>query len=144
MKLKYLIIGVIALCTFSNLNAQETYLTVSQTPKQIKTYINKYFPGSKIVSIKKDKEILNTEYDVHLDSMVKLEFDKDYLVKKIESKRSLPNVVIPTKISSYVSKNYPNNIILEWEKKSKGQKIELDNGLDLVFDLKGNFMGIDD
>ena len=133
----------ISLFVFSNANAQKKYLAVSETPGQIISYINAHFPKSENISVKKDKEVLKTEYKVKLNTMVELEFDGNFSIKKIESKSALPQSVVPEKIVAYIHKNYPNNKILEWKKEKKGQKIELDNDIDVVFDLNGKFLGID-
>lgn len=143
MKKISLILVAISLFVFSNANAQKKYLAVSETPGQIISYINAHFPKSEIISVKKDKEIFKTEYKVKLNTMVELEFDGNFSIKKIESKSALPQSVVPEKIVAYIHKNYPNNKILEWKKEKKGQKIELDNGIDVVFDLNGKFLGID-
>ncbi len=143
MKKISLILVAISLFVFSNANAQKKYLAVSETPGQIISYINAHFPKSEIISVKKDKEVLKTEYKVKLNTMVELEFDGNFSIKKIESKSALPQSVVPEKIVAYIHKNYPNNKILEWKKEKKGQKIELDNDFDVVFDLNGKFLGID-
>ena len=143
MKKISLILVAISLFVFSNANAQKKYLAVSETPGQIISYINAHFPKSEIISVKKDKEVLKTEYKVKLNTMVELEFDGNISIKKIESKSALPQSVVPEKIVAYIHKNYPNNKILEWKKEKKGQKIELDNDIDVVFDLNGKFLGID-
>ena len=139
MKKISLILVAISLFVFSNANAQKKYLAVSETPGQIISYINAHFPKSEIISVKKDKEVLKTEYKVKLNTMVELEFDGNFSIKKIESKSALPQSVVPEKIVAYIHKNYPNNKILEWKKEKKGQKIELDNDIDVVFDLNGKF-----
>lgn len=143
MKKISLILVAISLFVFSNANAQKKYLAVSETPGQIISYINAHFPKSEIISVKKDKEVLKTEYKVKLNTMVELEFDGNFSIKKIESKSALPQSVVPEKIVAYIHKNYPNNKILEWKKEKKGQRIELDNDIDVVFDLNGKFLGID-
>ena len=143
MKKISLILVAISLFVFSNANAQKKYLAVSETPGQIISYINAHFPKSEIISVKKDKEVLKTEYKVKLNTMVELEFDGNFSIKKIESKSALPQSVVPEKIVAYIHKNYPNNKILEWKHEKKGQKIELDNDIDVVFDLNGKFLGID-
>ena len=143
MKKISLILVAISLFVSSNANAQKKYLAVSETPGQIISYINAHFPKSEIISVKKDKEVLKTEYKVKLNTMVELEFDGNFSIKKIESKSALPQSVVPEKIVAYIHKNYPNNKILEWKKEKKGQKIELDNDIDVVFDLNGKFLGID-
>ena len=142
-KIFNLILVATTLFVFSNAYAQEKYLPVSETPRQIASYVKAHFPKSKIISVKEDKEIFKTEYEVKLNTMVELEFDGHFSIKNIESKDALPQSVVPTRIAAYVQKNYPDNKIIEWKKKKKGQKIELDNDIDLVFDLSGKFLGID-
>ena len=142
MKKINLILVAISLFVFSNANAQKKYLAVSETPGQIISYINAHFPKSEIISVKKDKEVLKTEYKVKLNTMVELEFDGNFSIKKIESKSALPQSVVPEKIVAYIHKNYPNNKILEGEKEKKQQKIELDNDIDVVFDVNEKYMGI--
>lgn len=72
-----------------------------------------------------------------------LEFDSKNRVTDISGKSQLPNSVIPKSILEYVKSNYPNNIILDWELDDKNQQIELDNGLDLEFNMQGAFLRID-
>ena len=120
MKKISLILVAISLFVFSNANAQKKYLAVSETPGQIISYINAHFPKSEIISVKKDKEVLKTEYKVKLNTMVELEFDGNFSIKKIESKSALPQSVVAEKIVAYIHKNYPNNKILEWKKEKKG------------------------
>jgi hypothetical protein len=122
MKKISLILVAISLFVFSNANAQKKYLAVSETPGQIISYINAHFPKSEIISVKKDKEVLKTEYKVKLNTMVELEFDGNFSIKKIESKSALPQSVVPEKIVAYIHKNYPNNKILEWKKEKRGKK----------------------
>ena len=62
MKKISLILVAISLFVFSNANAQKKYLAVSETPGQIISYINAHFPKSEIISVKKDKKVLKTEY----------------------------------------------------------------------------------
>tara|TARA_R100000935_G_C2802858_1_gene151313 strand:+ start:319 stop:1065 length:747 start_codon:yes stop_codon:yes gene_type:complete len=52
---------------------------------------------------------------------------------------------LPQSILTYISSNYPNNTITEAEvEDNNNYEVELDNGLELVFDHQGNFLGIDD
>ncbi len=52
---------------------------------------------------------------------------------------------LPQPILTYISTNYPNVYIKEAEIEDNGNyEIELSNGLELVFDADGTFLGIDD
>jgi len=55
----------------------------------------------------------------------------------------LPNSVIPEKILQYVTVNYPTNFITDWKLDGKNQEVQLDNGLNLEFNIKGDFLRID-
>lgn len=86
------------------------------------------------------------EYEVKLDNAIELEFNSKNQVKEIKSRSGikLPDSVIPPSILSYVKANYRQNSIVEWELKKKKQEIELENGIELEFDLNGKFLRIDD
>lgn len=136
--------SIFFVCVITTAHAQKRYLRTEEYPKQITTFVNEHFAESDIVSIKEEKKPHKTEYEVKLRNMEELEFDGSYKIKSIESKSGLPNSVIPQKIREYVSKNYSQNIIEEWKLKRKGQEIELDNGLEILFDFEGNFIKLDD
>jgi hypothetical protein len=118
-----------------NVHAQENHINHVQAPKQIKSYVKANFGNSKIIK---------AEYEVKLNNGIELEFDSNYNIKKIDSRTALPDEVIPKKIGTYVSKKYPDAKVTEWEKKGNVQEVELTNDLELIFDLKGNFLRMDD
>jgi hypothetical protein len=47
-------------------------------------------------------------------------------------------------INAYISANYPDTSIDEIEKEGAAIEVELSNGIELYFDLNGNFLGTDD
>lgn len=52
---------------------------------------------------------------------------------------------LPQAILNYVSIHYPNNTITEAEiEDNNNYEVELNNGIELIFDQQGNFLGIDD
>src|SRR5690554_2231025 len=144
MKTKYLMLVAVTIFMALPIYGQEVYLSASEYPEEMNAYVNEHFPDDEIVSIKQDKELLKTEYEVQLKNRVELEFDGKFSVQKIEGKSPLPNGVIPSQIRDYVTKNYPNNTIFEWKREKNGQKVELNNELELIFNSNGEFLGIDD
>lgn len=124
-------------------NAQDQHLTVAQTPAQIKSYVSTNFPNNKMLTVKKDKELSGVDYEVKLDGDIELVFDKNFVIKDIESKTALPAQVVPQKIREAVSEKYPHNAITSWEKNRRNQKVELDNDVELYFDLNGKFIKAD-
>lgn len=47
-------------------------------------------------------------------------------------------------INAYVNANYPGTSIVEIEREGNAIEVELSNGVELYFDLNGNFLGTED
>lgn len=125
---------------------KEKVVDEADLPVNAKDYIEAHFPSARISQVVRDRDDLETSYDVILDNQVKLEFDKKGEVYSIESRRTekLPDTVIPLKVLEYVQKNYPDAFITDWEKDRTDQEIRLSNNKELVFNLAGTFLRIDD
>lgn len=78
-----------------------------------------------------------------LSENINLEFNRKNEIIEIDGLTELPSSVIPEKLRQYVINNYPSNLITDWELDDKNQQIELDNGLDLEFNMNGDFLRID-
>lgn len=147
MKSKSPFILLLSLLFFSfSAIAQERTITEQELPQSIRSYIATHFKENKIVKIEEEKKGMAIEYEVKLDNAIELEFNSKNQVKEIKSRSGikLPDSVIPPSILSYVKANYRQNSIVEWELKKKKQEIELENGIELEFDLNGKFLRIDD
>lgn len=120
--------------------AQKKYLSGNEIPKEIISYVKKHFPDSQIKKVKEEKKPLKTEYEVKLLPKAELEFDGDFKIKEIESKKGIPLSTLPRKVRKYLDKNHPTIKVKEWELKTGGQKIKLLNGHKLYFDTKDNFV----
>lgn len=123
---------------------KETPLTQDQIPSDIKTYVTTHFPKHTILQCMKDKDNFELTYDLILSDGISLEFNRKKETIGIDGKTELPSSVIPTKIYDYVKANYENNHITDWEiTDKKNQQVELDNGIELLFDKSDNFLRID-
>ena len=146
---KSLSIVLVALfAAFTSLTAQaQEYKTL---PQNAKAYISKHFGGYTINHYDKEQELLDVDYTVYISNnkaSFKLEFDKNGNIKDIESKdekNALPKSVLPVKITQHIHSKFPNARIVEWNRKKNTQIVELDNGIELVFNGKGDFLRIDD
>lgn len=138
------IIPLLASCMFFASCEKETLLNEGEVPQEIQTYILTHFPQNKIIQSIKDNEGFIKTYDILLDSAISLEFNRQKEIISIDGNKKLPDSVIPAKIKSFITNNYPNNTITDWEKENnRVQQIELDNGLDLEFDGEGTFLRVD-
>lgn len=124
-----------------SLNAQ---INTAEIPGQLTEYVQKYFPSATVMQYKSEMEFNGREYKVYLDNFTKLEFDTNYSLTDAENQSGLPEAILPAKVVDYVKTHYSNSKIVDWEKKRKKQEVELNNNLELEFDLEGNFLRIDD
>lgn len=122
---------------------KEEVISSSELPNEITSYISTHFPNNTIVEVTKDRDGLTKTYDVLLSESLNLVFNSNKQIIEIDGINQLPNSVIPEKILQYVATNYPINFITDWELDDKNQQVQLDNGLDLEFNMKGDFLRID-
>ncbi len=123
---------------------QDRMIPYSEMPEKIQSYVSTHFPNLKVIKSKLDTELSGDEYEIVLADGTELEFNNRYEIISMEGAGKLPDSVIPTAVLQYTQSNYPNAYINEWEQKFGRQKIELNTGLELIFDRNGKFIGIDD
>lgn len=128
--------------TFTSCDKEEVIPT-SDLPSEIKSYITTHFPNNTIVQVINDRDGLTKTYDILLSESISLEFNRKKEIIDIDGVAQLPNSVIPEKIRQYVTTNYSTNLITDWELDDKNQQVQLDNGIDLEFNMKGDFLRID-
>lgn len=134
---------------YQNLSDTDLSSTIQQ---KITAYINENHSGETITEV----EIENQIIEVELSGNIELSFDLngDFLATKAEndhdnddnenddneneySSLSSSNLsqAVQQKIADYISANYPNDSVTE---------VELSSGIELIFDLNGNFLRLDD
>lgn len=126
--------------------AGDVLVTVNQLPEPAQMFLKTYFPQDDIAYATADKTVgFITEYNVRLNDASEIEFSRDGSLKKIECKmRPMPEGIVPQEITAYIQSTFPNVLIKEYKIEFFGQKVELTNGLELIFDNDGNPKGIDD
>ena len=135
---------ILILTAFTFLSCEkETLVQNDDLPAEIKTFITTYFPANNIIQSVKDRDGLELTYDIMLDGNISLEFNRKKKIIDIDGIAKLPDAVIPSKILKYVSANYSGNAITGWELDDKNQQIVLDNGLELEFNMSGDFLRLD-
>ncbi|SEI74689.1 Putative beta-lactamase-inhibitor-like, PepSY-like [Dyadobacter koreensis] len=124
-------------------NDKDEIVDETRLPTVAQEFVQTHFPAAKVNQVVRDKDNNEVDYDVTLDNGTRLAFDKDGNVEDIESRTKLPDSVIPAKVLEYVTENYPDHQIIEWEKDRTDQEVKLSNNLELKFDLSGTFLRID-
>lgn len=116
-------------------------------PEAITNFLQEQFPGAKIARVKTDNEMGGTEYEVTLNDGTEVDFDTNHQWEAVDCHaQAVPATLVPGSIAGYVKANYQSVFITKVEKKdyNNGYEIELSNGLELAFDVNGNFLGQDD
>lgn len=112
-------------------------------PDTAEKFITDNFPEATISSVVKKYDGFVIHYNAYLSDGTYIEFSKDGDWKEVVNRVSgVPSSIIPEKIASYVAENYNNALILEI-KRDKHYEVELSSGIELVFDLDGNFLHFD-
>lgn len=122
---------------------KETIIPNTNIPTEIKEFTQTHFPNNSILQLIKDKDIFSKTYDLLMDKGISLEFNRNYKIIGIDSDSKLPDSVIPEKLRSYVNTNYSGSYITDWNIDGNIQQIQLNNGLELDFNLNGDFVRID-
>jgi hypothetical protein len=134
---------ILTSCSSDDDNINDVLLTEAEIPKAIKTYIETHFPSNTIIRVEKDTENNIITYDIYLSENINLDFNSAFDIIDIDGVIQLPSSVIPPSILNYVSANYPNNVITDWELEFNHQQVELNNNLELEFEMNGDFIRID-
>lgn len=125
-------------------------IEASALPQASRTTLNTYFNDATVTSAKKSNSanIYGSIYSALLSNSFEIDFNEDGLWTEIESEK---NIAIPTKfledelpkVQVYLEANYADSYAVEIERERNGFTVELNNGIDLVFDQDQNLIGID-
>lgn len=119
-------------------------IPLAENPVEITDFTKKHFPNHKILQTMVEKDGFTKTYQVTLNDNTQLEFSWQKEIISIDGNTALPAGVVPSKITEYVAQNFADRTITDWELDNKGQKVKLDNGLELKFSKNGDFNRLDD
>lgn len=120
----------------------EKVITEKELPRAAQAFIKEHFAGQSILKIEKD----GAEYEIDFVNGWDVDLDGKGEWTDVNCERdALPAsfaATLPTAIAGYVEATYPGAYIVEV---CRGRKfeVELNNGLELEFSLKGEFLRID-
>lgn len=140
--MKKLLTILILLTAFTSCE-KENLISPLELPQEIRSYLSTHFPNNAIVQSTIDQDGFIKTYDLILEGNFNLEFNRKKEIISIDGISKLPDSVIPLEIREYVTINYPQNVIISWKLDGKNQEVELDNELNLEFNMSGIFLRID-
>lgn len=146
-KILFLLMAVLAF-SLQGMAFDKYSIDRNDLPQAAQDFLLEHFPKTKVGMVKTDKHFLRkTDYDVRLVNGTTIEFSNSGKWTSVDCKtRAVPEAIVPRAIRSYVKKNCPDVKIVKIEKTSSKYEVELSDGIELTFNLLGQFksMKMDD
>lgn len=113
----------------------------SALPQVIQDYITENYASETIISAEEDTE----GYELVLSNGLQLEFDLSGVFIQVSGENEVNGEdinpsALPMSIQEYITANYPMETITEAEIYTDKYEVNLSNGIQLEFDLAGNFV----
>lgn len=124
--------------------ADDRPVTFSQLPAAAQTFINDTYPGEKVSYATVDDDFIRPDYTVVLASGVRIQFENDGRLEKIEAKAGVPDKVVPVQIKDYIRMHYPDALIVGYEVGKRSYDVKLANRLEFKFNRNFNLIEVDD
>ena len=145
--MRKLLLSVLAVATLATTPtmAENISIPAHKLPQEAQKFLSNHFSQNKVVSAMHDRDITDNDYTVILDNGTKIEFDAAGKWESVKNNNGkMAAGVVPVAIQGYITEHYPSLGIEKIERKRYGYEVELTNDIDLKFDSKGKFVGIDD
>lgn len=120
-------------------------ITVGELPAASQQFLAAHFKNVEVSYAKVDEGIFDKDYKVVFVNGAKVEFAKDGQWKEVDFKYGeVPAAVVPKQIADYVVKLFPGRKITSIDRGRRDYEVELDNGVELKFDLEFRMIEMDD
>jgi hypothetical protein len=140
----HVLLAVVAFL-FMGCEKEHQLIDLNQLPQVSQDFIADNFKDEQISYILKDNEVFDRSYEVQFVDRDNIEFSGDGEWEKVSCyEHAVPSGVLGDKISNYVAQNFPNAHVRQIEKEFNNYEVELNNGLELVFDKSFDFVGLND
>lgn len=114
-------------------------------PELSRRFLSEHFAGIPVSHIQIEKDFLLVDsYDVILTDGTNVEFNRKGEWEEVRRHgAAIPSAIVPSFIRKYVLQHYPSATIVAISRDRRDYEVDLDNRLELKFDLKGNLIEID-
>lgn len=146
MKKIFLAIAVVLGLGVATVDARDRYERTDESlPQAAKSTLQQCFKA-KVALVKIEKRIGTIqEYEVTLTDGTEVSFDSKGVWDSVDTPydKPVPASLVPAAITNYVKANYSDSYIVSIDKEGYGYEVELNNGIEMKFDHKGNFKRYD-
>lgn len=135
---------VLALVLAVSVYAEDVEIQFEQLPEKAQKAVLKAFPDTRIKKVEMERRASLMQYEVKLAGGIKMQFSKEGNFTECEcTQGSVPSVLIPEKIRTYVGKEFPGREIRRIEHDNKLFEVTLDNKYELSFNSAYRLIDID-
>lgn len=145
MKLHTIVAALALTVGISACSSKDITHDAGQLPVKVRDLISQNFTSAvSLVEIEKDYGKVS-EYEVTLTDGSEISFYPNGEWKSVDTptNKAVPAGLVPTSIANFVKDKHAGALIVGIEKEKKGYEVELSNGVDILFDLTGNFVKYD-
>ena len=140
-----LVIAAMVIASMSIFRADDKPVTFDKLPKPAQEFIKANYPDDAVSFATVDDDIIRPDYQVYLVSGVKVQFEHNGALDKIDTKNGdIPEGIIPVQIVEIVKGHYPDAKILEYEVGRHTYEVKLSNRMELKFNSNFNIIEVDD
>ncbi len=135
---------VFGLFTAVSCEKPDEVIAVESLPREVITLVQTHFPGVEIVNVIKDYSGRKSyDFEISLKDGTRLDVLKNGQWKEVSNyKKGVPSSIIPASILTYVTENHAEALVISIDRE-RGYDVELNTGMDIVFDASGNFSRYD-
>ncbi len=138
---RILITLVICTALLQSCEKENQVIPFHELPTLSQEFINTHFSDAKIAYITKDTEIFDKTYEVYFANGNHIDFSKNGYWEEIDCGfNAIPSSIIDLKIQTFVTSHHSREQIVQIEKSKNHYDVELNNDLELEFDLSFNFI----
>ena len=140
-----LMIGISVIMTLSSCKDEQRKITFNDLPFVSQEFLSAHFPNEVVSYIMEDDEMFDKTYEVRFIDGDNVDFDAEGVWDNVDCHNdSVPESILDVKILDYINLHVQGTYVVEIDKNRYNYDVELNNGLDLVFDSDFDFKRYDD
>lgn len=117
-----------------------------ELPQAAQTFVDTHFADKQVSIVYHDTELADKDYEVIFTDGANIDFSKKGEWTEVEDRdtNGVPTAIMLQGIVDYVSTNFAGQYVVQLGKERSNYEVELNNGVEMVFDKDGQFLRYDD
>ncbi len=115
-------------------------ITFEQLPQAAQALLTQYVDPTTILLVTQDGVSMWADYDVLTNDRQEWGFNSDGSLESVKIYTGVPDALVPEVVRAYIQKMYPDAVIIKYSIDFRDQEVELNNRIELKFDLKGRLL----